>query len=93
MKLPDTRLWVAFVAVAQLSGCGLLPGRATACDKPEAYQAAEDGAPLKVPAGADLPDTRNALRIPAVRAPEQPAGRGRCLVFPPAYGGARPQGE
>ncbi|MGQ0428835.1 MAG: hypothetical protein ACT4UQ_02750 [Gammaproteobacteria bacterium] len=92
MKMTDIRLWAAFAAVLQLPGCGLLPDRATGCEKPQPYQSAEEATQLKVPAGADLPDTRNALRIPAVRAPERPAEPGRCLDFPPDYAGARPPG-
>jgi opacity protein-like surface antigen len=39
---------------------------------------------LRVPAGADLPDTRNALKIPDVKAPELPPDPGRCLEHPPS---------
>ncbi len=90
MNCAGHRVGAAFAACLLLTGCGLLPNRESGCDKPEPYQAAEEAAPLKVPAGADLPDTRNALKIPAVRAPERPLERGRCLEFPPAYGGSRP---
>jgi uncharacterized lipoprotein len=81
---------ITLAAVLMLAGCGVLPDRETGCEKPEPYQSADEAPPLKVPAGADLPDTRNALKIPEVSAPERPPERGRCLDFPPAYGGTRP---
>ncbi len=42
--------------------------------------------PLRVPAGADLPDTRNALKIPELKSPELPAEPGSCLEHPPSDG-------
>ncbi|MBX3703425.1 MAG: hypothetical protein KF822_06585 [Steroidobacteraceae bacterium] len=86
------RTWIAIVACGLAGGCGLLPDAYSGCDKPQPYQSAQDVPRLQVPPGVDAPDTRNALRIPAVPAPERPAERGRCLDHPPAYGGARPQG-
>lgn len=81
----------AVVAVA--GGCGLLPDAYTSCSKPQPYQAAAESAPLKVPAGSDLPDTRNALKIPAVTAPERPQDAASCIDHPPSYGTARPRSE
>ncbi len=86
-----TRYWIAIAAAALASGCGLLPDAETGCDKPRPYQSAVAAPPLRVPAGADLPDTRNALRIPEVHTPERPVEAGRCLDFPPSYGGSRPR--
>ena len=84
--------WIAPVAALVLtSGCGLLPDAYSSCSKPQPYQSAENVAPLRVPDGADLPDTRNALRIPEVKAPERPADGTACLDHPPSYGASRPQ--
>jgi hypothetical protein len=38
-----------------------------------------------------MPDTRNALHIPEVSAPERPADSTACLDLPPSYGASRPQ--
>jgi uncharacterized lipoprotein len=84
--------WIALVVAAPLiGGCGLLPNAYSSCSKPQPYQSAEETAPLRVPAGSDLPDTRNALRIPEVKAPERPLDAASCLDHPPAYGTARPR--
>ena len=40
--------------------------------------------PLRVPTGADLPDTRNALKIPEMKGPELPPDPGSCLDHPPS---------
>jgi uncharacterized lipoprotein len=66
--------------------CGLLPDAYSGCEKPQPYQSAQELPPLRVPEGAVLPDTRNAMRIPAVSAPEIPASAGPCLDHPPTYG-------
>lgn len=84
------RMWIAILGAALVSGCGLLPDAYSGCDKPKPYQSAGEAQPLKAPPGMDVPDTRNALRIPAVPAPERPREAGSCLDHPPAYGGARP---
>jgi len=83
------RLWIVLAAMMPVAGCGLLPDAYTGCNKAQLYQAAEQLAPLTVPAGADLPDTRNALKIPEVKTPEMPVEPGRCLEHPPSYGAAR----
>jgi len=83
------RLWIAIAAGALASGCGLVPEKAGSCDNDEPYHAARESPPLQVPAGADLPDTRNALRVPEVMAPQLPIEPGRCLDQPPRYGAAR----
>jgi uncharacterized lipoprotein len=84
--------WVALALTAAVAGgCGLLPDAYTSCSKPQTYEAAAETAPLKVPAGSDLPDTRNALKIPAVTAPERPKDAASCVDHPPSYGAARPQ--
>ena len=68
-------------------GCGGRPDAYTGCDEARPYQAAKDAGPLRVPAGADLPDTRNALKIPELKKPELPREPGSCLEHPPPYGG------
>jgi opacity protein-like surface antigen len=74
--------WLA--AALPLSGCGLLPDASTGCDEARPYQSARQAAPLRVPPGADLPDTRSALRIPEIASPELPRAPGTCLEHPPA---------
>lgn len=78
--------WAWIAAALPLSGCGLLPDAYSGCDKDRPYQSAVDGAPLRVPAGSDMPDTRNALRIPELTTPELPRETGTCLEHPPAIG-------
>ncbi len=66
--------------------CGLLPDAYSGCDKAQPYQSAQDLPPLQAPNGAVPPDTRNAMNIPAVHAPQVPPTAGRCLDHPPSYG-------
>lgn len=73
-------------AALSLTGCGWLPDAYTGCEDLKPYQSAKEEAPLKVPAGADLPDTRNALKIPASTGPDVPLEAGTCLEHPPAIG-------
>ena len=51
--------------VLPLAGCSVLPDAYTGCNDPKPYEAAVQKEPLRVPAGADLPDTRNALKTHA----------------------------
>jgi uncharacterized lipoprotein len=81
----------AVAASAFLSGCGLLPDAYTGCDEARPYQSAKDQGKLRVPAGADMPDTRNALKIPELKNPELPRDPGSCLEHPPPYGNERAQ--
>ena len=67
-------------------GCSLLPGANSGCNKPMPYQAALEVPPLQVPEGATAPDTRGAMHIPPVTAPQLPHDPGRCLDQPPSYG-------
>jgi len=71
--------------LAAASGCSLLPDARSGCNKPTPYQAAEEMPPLRVPQGATAPDTRGAMRIPQVTAPQLPHESGRCLDQPPSY--------
>jgi uncharacterized lipoprotein len=84
--------WIAVTAALLIAtGCGLLPDARSSCEKPRPYQSARTEAPLRVPSGSDMPDTRNALRIPEVSAPERPVDSTACLDHPPSYGASRPQ--
>jgi uncharacterized lipoprotein len=85
------RLVIVVSGLLPLAGCGLLPDAYSGCDKVQAYQAAQQMPRLEVPAGADLPETRNALKIPEIRTPQVPAEPGKCLEHPPSYGSARPR--
>lgn len=79
--------WIAMTAAAAIAaGCGLLPDAYSSCEKPQPYQSARSEAPLRVPSGSDMPDTRNALQIPEISAPERPADGNACLDHPPSYG-------
>jgi len=70
--------------VLPLAGCSVLPDAYTGCNDPKPYEAAVQKEPLRVPAGADLPDTRNALKIPEIKGPELPPDPGSCLDHPPS---------
>jgi uncharacterized lipoprotein len=76
--------------VAVMSGSLLLLGGCKRilmanCHKPQAYATAEDLPPLRIPAGLDGPDTRTALKIPALTEPEAPRRlKDPCLEEPPA---------
>ncbi len=84
--------WVPLALASLLTqGCFLIPSAAETCAKPQAYETAQEAPPLQVPDGADLPDTRNALKIPTVTAPERPQDAASCLDHPPPYGVARPR--
>jgi len=89
MTIRDIRMALPAVALS-LAGCGLLPDAYTGCNEAQPYQAAEQREQLRVPAGADLPDTRNALKIPEVRSPELPRDPNSCLEHPPTYAENRP---
>lgn len=66
-----------------LPGCKRLAGGN--CHKPQAYALAAEAPPLRVPAGLDGPDTRAAMKIPALEGPEAPrSGKDPCLAEPPS---------
>jgi uncharacterized lipoprotein len=91
MRNRMNRLLIVVSGLLPLAGCGLLPDAYSGCDKIQPYQAAQQMPRLEVPAGADLPETRNALKIPEIRTPQVPAEPGKCLEHPPSYGSARPR--
>ena len=77
---------LAFPAAAlALAGCGVLPDAYSGCDEAKPYESAKNEPGLRVPAGADLPDTRNALKVPEVKTPQVPREPGTCLEHPPSF--------
>jgi hypothetical protein len=59
------------------------------CREPDIARSAVNQPPMKVPPGADAPDTRNAIRVPALDTPAQPRRPGdACLSAPPEFKGA-----
>jgi uncharacterized lipoprotein len=76
-----------------VAGCGWLPDAYSGCNDAKPYESAKQVDPLKVPAGADLPDTHNALKIPDVNTPELPDAEGSCLDHPPPYGKEHPDAK
>jgi len=82
---------ILMVAVgAALSGCHMF-SRVADCHRPQEYQRAVQVAPLKVPAGLDIPNTQGALVIPTVDlAPPPPGPHDACLDTPPRYKPAPP---
>jgi len=76
-------LFASIAATLTLSGCGVLPDAYSGCNEAQPYQTAKEMDPLRVPAGADQPDTRNALKIPVAKSPELPREPETCLDHPP----------
>jgi uncharacterized lipoprotein len=76
------RMVVMLGSLLLLGGCsGFLTRN---CNKPEVYATAENLPPLRIPVGLDGPDTRAALKIPALNEPEAPrSAKGDCLESPP----------
>ena len=80
-------LCLLIAATMVLGGCRALTG--SNCHKPQAYEQAQDLPALEIPPGLDAPDTRGALRIPALNEPEAPRGPDDpCLEEPPPYSNA-----
>jgi len=73
--------WIA--TILPLAGCSVLPDAYTGCGETQPYQLARQEEALRVPAGADLPDTRKSLKIPETKGPELPRDPGSCLEHPP----------
>ena len=73
-------------ALLLTGGCHVLT---SSCNNPQAYSAAREIAPLKIPVGLDGPDTAQALKIPPLNQPEVPRGSDApCLEDPPVWAGA-----
>jgi hypothetical protein len=67
-------------------GTLLLAGgcKSLSCANPDTYNKAAEVPPLKMPVGLDGPDTKQALKIPALNEPEVPRDPdGACLEDPP----------
>ena len=79
---------LALIALLALAGCGAFRPTFEDCDETPAHAGAKELPPLRVPEGVDAPDTRNALKVPAVTVPEKPLD-GRCIDAPPSYGSPR----
>ncbi len=77
------RAWIVIVLVGLLAGCSLFRADTQECRKSAAYESAGEIPALQVPEGTDLPDTRNALRVPQIERTAPP--RGGCLDTPPQY--------
>jgi len=90
MSISVTRIGpVAVVAMilAASSGCSWFHhGSRAKCREPTIGANAKNLPPLKVPEGLDVPDTRNAVKIPPLNEPEHPRGlKDPCLSSPPSY--------
>jgi hypothetical protein len=84
LRLRSLTLLCASAAV--LAGCGQFKLFETRCAKAEDFASVEDNAPLKIPAGLQGPDARNAVPIPALAEPERPIGpESPCLDAPPKF--------
>jgi uncharacterized lipoprotein len=80
-------------SLCAIAGCGWLPDAYSGCNDVKPYESAKQMDPLKVPTGADLPDTHNALKIPDVNTPDLPPEEGSCLDHPPPFGKERPDAK
>ena len=69
-----------------LASCSWFHHGARKCREPQMRAGFENRGPLVVPPGLDAPDTRGAVRIPALNEPETPrAPTDPCLSAPPDY--------
>jgi len=86
------RLISGLLTLGVLSGCAAINPFQTSCAKPEDFAGVVDNAPLRVPAGKDMPDTRAALKIPSLDAPEAPRpADSPCLDTPPKFATTPPR--
>ena len=69
-------------AAVLTAGCHMLRPN---CRGVEDYQAAQNAAPLQVPAGMDSPDVKGRLKIPPAAAVPPPGPKDACLEEPPKY--------
>jgi uncharacterized lipoprotein len=82
---------IIFVAMAvALAGCHPIRAFRTgslSCHSKQPYMTATSVPPLKIPPGLDVPDTTNALHIPALNEPAPPVRKGKepCLDEPPPF--------
>lgn len=96
---------LASLAVLSVSGCNTLkrvgnaawPGQPfeikakIVCNQSNKdYAGAKEMPPLKAPAGLEVPNTRNALKVPALTTPERVRGASEaCLDSPPPFAAAK----
>jgi uncharacterized lipoprotein len=79
------------VGNAALPGQPFQPKQKLVCKQDNKdYIGAKEMPPLKAPDGLEPPDTRNALKIPQISAPERVRGREEtCLDAPPPFSTAK----
>jgi hypothetical protein len=90
MRISGTRICqIALLGalLATSTGCSWFHhGNRAKCREPTIGEHAKNLPPLKVPAGLDAPDTRNAIKIPPLTEPEHPrTPKDPCLSSPPSY--------
>jgi uncharacterized lipoprotein len=102
MRIAQPMAVVVLAALAvSVSGCNgmrrmgntVMPGQPfgktvkLACKQSDKdYVGAKEMPPLKAPAGLESPDTRNALKVPALNTPERTRGVDEaCLDAPPPF--------
>lgn len=76
------------VLLFPLSGCHLVRAiNSSSCRDTQGYMKQVSVPPLQIPAGLDVPDTTNALRLPALNEPAPPPRRSKdpCLDRPPPF--------
>jgi len=94
--LSRARVLALALAATLLTACHLNPFHFwhyanASCHRPQEYQRAVQVAPLKVPAGLDVPNTQGALAIPSTdEAPPPPSAKEPCLDEPPKWKAAPP---
>ncbi len=89
MKHPwvKTVLPLALVCAGALLLGGCRSWRGNACNKPQPYQSAKTGAPLKIPDGLDAPEMTNTMKLPTLNEPAPPPRKTKdpCLDEPPPF--------
>jgi uncharacterized lipoprotein len=77
-------LLASTLAIAVLPGC---KSKLTSCSQTNKdYAGAREVPPLQAPPGLDAPNTRNALKVPPLNAPERVRGKEEpCLDIPPPF--------
>ena len=80
-----TAILIALIGVAALSACKSPLNECHESNKD--YAGAKELPPLQAPPGLDIPDTRNALKVPPLNTPERVRGKNEpCLAAPPPFG-------
>lgn len=81
------RVAACALALTLLSSCAWMHRVGTSCREPAIPTDPQNLPALKVAPGQDLPDTRGAVKVPALNEPEKPRGKtDPCLSRPPPYG-------